>query len=475
MNERRFSGRNALLISFLIVATGLALLVGIQWRDRAASAAADQQEHAIQQEESTTNLAIDTNVVLEAVLDSASKVVTQLKLPIRVPLVPSGVRRFAVSNVLPTPQSSLHGELEYEGGYEFGFQDGLICGLKSPDAYKEGFRIWPKDHTVGVYSFDACLATAKLTLRRVGGDGASLLTNEMRWEASVPLDPEAPHPSRWRFTWDYGNAAVVEVDADELTVKSYVLSPVHGSREPWPLSFGRKPIEVTSLSGSTAPDWTRLQIKDVDPNRAVDLVQGMLSDAAEFCRKLGAPFPEFVREGDVVPEHSEVFRGGWTRQPAAWLRLRSGVTVKYWSGSVSGAITGDSVENRPERDGLTRTSAEYRSVARLSPEEAVAKVLAAARRLNLPRRTLWLDTPPIVQLTFLPGATNGLKRYLVHWEMPETTEERRQRWERILGPHAGMNPAPLVSVRGEVDAVSGELKAFHQFQQSLPIFSPDPE
>lgn len=114
---------------------------------------------------------------------------------------------------------------------------------------------------------------------------------------------------------------------------------------------------------------------------------------------------------------------------------------------------------------MVRRSDEYRGPIRLTDKQAAEIVReVAVNRLGLPRKELWLDTEASFQRTVTPAQTNGLRRYVVFWQRPETDEEREQR--------TCLNWPPETSVWGEVDAVSGELKSFIAGGKALA--RPDP-
>jgi hypothetical protein len=88
----------------------------------------------------------------------------------------------------------------------------------------------------------------------------------------------------------------------------------------------------------------------------------------------------------------------------------------------------------------------------------------AVNKLGLPWKALGLDTDPVFRRSVDATSTNGLRRYVIYWQHPETESERKER-EYYRLPRGG-------SVWGEVDAVSGELKSFTAGGKALIM--PDP-
>lgn len=114
---------------------------------------------------------------------------------------------------------------------------------------------------------------------------------------------------------------------------------------------------------------------------------------------------------------------------------------------------------------MFRASAEYQDPVRIEEKAAIALVRRVALHgFRLPVKEFGLDAASGGTLTFHPGVTNGLRRYVITWFMPSTEEERE--WLRA-------NRQPYeVSVHGEVDAVSGALKSFGFSPNVLDL--PDP-
>jgi hypothetical protein len=416
------------------------------------------------------DLEIATNTVLADVLASVSDTVKRLEMPLATPLDPGKVKSFQTGPVLAAVPSSLRSILKYEGGYEFGHQDSIVYELRTPDSYKgpSGPRKLPQAH----YSPNTCLATFKWALSRLGHRNLAVLDDDP-WIWG-PLDWSESCPPRWILEWPDrkgatrdGMVATVEVDADTLAIKHYWLSVVHFGREPWPTTLTHScPSSASRPRARSAPDWPELGVQDMDHAYAVALIQAVVPEARDFCRRIGPPFPAQLTEDDLVlPESKASVQSG-----RVWLslRLRSGFTVHYHQGHVCRAEAPDMSDgdHAPEQDGLFRQSQEYRGPVRVGADEAVAMVLdVALRRLGLPEKPLWLDTVPVFQRTVNADSTNGLRRYIMWWKRPETKEDWDKRMR--LGLH------PDTSVWGEVDAVSGELKEFSVHCTALE--RPDPE
>jgi hypothetical protein len=415
------------------------------------------------------HLEIDTNAVLVDVLESVSDTVARLKLPLATPLTPDKVRSFETRPVLLGRPSSLRSELVYEGGYEFRHQDSIVFELRTPDSIRKsavpGIPSLRPGFDRDTFRTNVLLAqsTFKAALRRLGHTNLALLDTDpsVLDRLSDWIDSSPP---RWFLTW-YGGGAV-EVDAETLAVKHYVIPIEMFGREPWPTTLTHsRPATREDSAESAAPDWSELRIEAVDRDRVIALIGAVLPEAREFCAQIGPPFPTRFRETDLdLKESMAGLRSGriWLR-----LRLKSGFTISFNQGHVVGVRTPDAVidGNYPEQDGMVRHSEEYRGPIRVSPEQAVARVLdVAMHRLGLPRKALWLDTEPEFLRTVNPTQTNGLRRYVIHWQRPETDEERERRmyfrWPRDA------------SVWGEVDAVSGELKSFVAGGAALTM--PDP-
>jgi hypothetical protein len=113
-----------------------------------------------------------------------------------------------------------------------------------------------------------------------------------------------------------------------------------------------------------------------------------------------------------------------------------------------------------------RMTQEYTGPTRLTKEDASRKVhQILVERLGLTNESLFLHQEPVCAVAGDLSQTNNLRRYIFHWQPPETPEQRDQR--RI----DRMPPAATVSA--EVDAVSGDIKAINFLDKSFE--RPDPK
>jgi len=426
---------------------------------------------SIAQPQIRPRLAIDTNAVLGDVLASISDTVERLELPLATPLTSDKVLRFETRPVLPGRPSSLRSELVYEGGYEFRHQDSIVFELRTPDSIRKSdmaripFVRLGYNHDLLQTNILFARLTFKAALRRLGHANLALLDKDPsvldRW-----ADWMDSSPPRWFLNWSdpKEGSAVVEVDAETLTLKHYGLSIETFGGEPWPTTVTHaRPVKGDDPEAS--PDWSELKLEGVERDPVIALVRAVLPEAREFCAQIGPPFPTRFKEADLLLKDSTAGLSGgriWLR-----LRLKSGFIISFHRGRVVGVYAPDTVlhHNYPELDGMVRSSEEYRGPVRLTGNQAAARIRdVAVNRLGLPRKELWLDTQPSFWRAVDPAQTNGLRRYVVVWERPETEEERERRiyrgWPRDS------------SVWGEVDAVSGELKSFIAVGEALIM--PDP-
>ena len=86
-------------------------------------------------------------------------------------------------------------------------------------------------------------------------------------------------------------------------------------------------------------------------------------------------------------------------------------------------------------------------------------------RLGLDEKSLFLNGEPVFSLKPNTSTTNGIRRYVLQWQRPETEEQRKERTRNQILADA--------SVSAEVDAVSGEIKTLNFFHHSLE--RPDPQ
>jgi hypothetical protein len=307
--------------------------------------------------------------------------------------------------------------------------------------------------------------TFKAALRRLAHTNLALLDRDPsvldRW-----ADWMDSSPPRWFLSWSdpTEGSAVVEVDAETLTLKHYGHSIETFGGEPWPTTVTHaRPVEGDDPEAS--PDWSELKLEGVERDPVIALVRAVLPEAREFCAQIGPPFPTRFKEADLLLKDSTAGLSGgriWLR-----LRLKSGFMISYHQGRVVGVYAPDTVlhHNYPELDGMVRRSEEYCGPIRLTGNQAAARIRdVAVNRLGLPRKGLWLDSKPAFWRAVDPAQTNGLRRYVVVWERPETEEERERRMYRGWPRDA--------SVWGEVDAVSGELKSCVAGGEALAM--PDP-
>lgn len=398
-----------------------------------------------------TNFIIDTNSVLETVLASASDTVERLRLPLALPLDRGKVTSFTTGPVLMGRPSSLRSILQYEGGYEFRHQDSIVFELKTPGAEpgEPGGDVppMPRNREAFIANAELTRLTLKQALVRLGHTNI----------AFMDTNPDFRNPFLswgWSASWKEKNgpaAATVDVDPGTLLIKQYWLSVEAFGREPWPTTLTHS--RSSGIRFRDPPlDCSSLEAVGVNGADAVALVRAILPEATAFCRALGPSFPSKVTEGDLDFSQCKATLMG----DRIWLdlRLRSGVTVNYYRGLVYSAAAPDSRDHKPEEDGIFRRSPEYTDPVTISPEAAVAKVSRIVlRRLGLPRHPLGLDAAPDVELTMTAGSTNGLRRYLISWKLPETEEERQNRtWRRS---------APESALSAEIDAVTGMLKRFY--------------
>jgi hypothetical protein len=422
-------------------------------------------------------LAIDTNAVLRDVLAGVSDTVQRLKVPITTPLTAHKVVSFKTRPVLKGRPSSLRSELIYEGGYEFRHQDNIIFEFRAPDSFGESAAVGIPSVRPG-YSRDTfwtnvhhAKSISKAAFRRLGHTNLALFDKEpsirrlTEWTMS--------DPPRWFLGWSdqKEGSATVEIDAETLTLKHYALSIADFGREPWPTTLTHsRPLTLEEAASAPAPDWSALQLTGVDRDHVVALIRKILPEAREFCADIGPPFPTRFAEGDIEPAESTAAIGSgrvWMR-----LRLKSGFTIGYHQGRVVSVQAPDTAMDSPmdgsspDQDGLFRQSEEYVGPTRVSAQQAVARVRdVAMNKLGLPRKPLGLDTEPEFRRSVDPTSTNGLRRYIIHWNQPETEQEREERNRYRPMP-------PDTTVWGEVDAVSGELKCFVAGGKALAM--PDP-
>jgi hypothetical protein len=359
----------------------------------------------------------------------------------------------------------------YEGGYEFRHQDSIVFELRTPDSIRKtavpGIPSVRPGFERDAFRTNLLLAqlTFKAALRRLGHTNLTLFDTDPsvldRW-----ADWMESSPPRWFLSWSdpKEGSAVVEVDAETLTLKHYGLSIETFGREPWPTTATHaRPVERDDPEA--LPDWSELTIDNVDRDQVIGLIRAVLPEAREFCAQIGPPFPTRFRETDLLLNESTAGLSSgriWLR-----LRLKSGFTISYHRGRVVGVYAPDTVlhHNDPELDGMVRRSEEYCGAIRLTANQAAARIRdVALNRLGLPKKELWLDTEPSFWRAVNPAQTNGLRRYVVVWERPETEEERERRLYRSWPRDT--------SVWGEVDAVSGELKSFIAGGEALAL--PDP-
>jgi hypothetical protein len=464
-------GRLTGLCVIAVVAIGVGAMIGFGvWSARRTSEAASTSERKCLS--LRPGLGIDTNAVLVDVLAGISDTVRRLKVPLATPLTTDKVMSFETRPVLKGRPSSLHSELIYEGGYEFRHQDGILLEFRAPDSVRKSDVVRIPSARPG-YSRETVWTNiqharliSKAAFRRLGHTNLALFDKDPyildRWADWMDSDP--PH---WFLTWSdpKEGSATVEIDAETLTLKHYALSIVNFGREPWPTTLTHsRPQTIEEFDADTAPDWSALQLTGVDRDHAVALIRTILPEAMEFCADIGPPFPTHFAETDIEPAESMAATGNgriWMR-----LRLKSGFTISYHQGRIVGVRAPDSAVESPtdgywpDQDGLFRQSEEYVGPTRVTAQQAVAKVRnVAVNRLGLPRTALGLDNEPEFHRSVDPTATNGLRRYIIHWNQPETEQEREER-ERYYRP-------PDTTVWGEVDAVSGELKCFVEGGKAL--------
>jgi hypothetical protein len=409
-----------------------------------------------------TEFIIDTNSVLETVLASASDTVKRLRLPLPLPLDLGKVTSFTTGPVLMGRPSSLRSILQYEGGYEFRHQDSIVFALKTPGAEpgEPGADAPPMPRNREAFFANVQLTrlTLKQALVRLGHTNTAFLET----------DPDFRNPFLswgWSASWKEKNgpaAAAVYVDPGTLLIKQYWLSVEAFGREPWPTTLTHSRSSGIRFR-DPPPDCSSLEVVGVTRADAIALVRAILPEATAFCRALGPSFPSEVTEGDLDLSQCKATLMG----DRIWLdlRLRSGVTVNYYRGLVYSATAPDSRDHNPEDDGIFRRSPEYTEPVTLGSEAAVAKVSRIAlRRLGLPRQPLGLDAAPDVELTMTAGSTNGLRRYLISWKLPETEEEREARTWRGSDLESALS--------AEIDAVTGMLKRFYVKPSVLEC--PDP-
>lgn len=465
MRSRRFTWTVRLAVATLFIGVGVALSyrIWIAPQDLALAPGSTVQPLV------HPRLEIDTNAVLGDVLASISDTVKRLKLPLATPMTSDKVLRFETRPVLPGRPSSLRSELVYEGGYEFRYQDSIVFEFRAPDSIRKSseMRIPVARTGYGGERLLADMAVArasfKADLRRLGHTNLTLLDKDPSLADRLAdwLDSDPPH---WFLTW-YGGAAV-EMDAATRSLKHYCIPVEVFGREPWPTTLTHsRQVRPDDSAESPAPNWSELKLEGVEHDSVVELVRAVLPEAREFCAQIGPPFPTRLKEADLLLKDSMGGLSGgriWLR-----LRLKSGFMISYHQGRVVGVYAPDTVLdlNYPELDGMVRCSDEYRGPVRLTGNQAAARIRdVAVNRLGLPRKELWLDNQPSFWRAVNPAQTNGLRRYVVVWERPETEEERERRMYRGWPRDS--------SVWGEVDAVSGELKSFVAGGEALAM--PDP-
>ena len=467
MRSRRFIWTVRLAVATILVGLGMAVCHRSWFSPRKLALAPG----SIAQPLIRPRLEIDTNAVLGDVLASISDTVKRLKLPLATPLTSDKVLRFGTRPVLLGRPSSLRSELVYEGGYEFRYQDSIVFELRTPDSIRKSdvpripsVRPSYNHHTLQTNILFARL-TFKAALRRLGHTNLALLDKDPsvldRW-----ADWMDSAPPRWFLSWSdpKEGSAVVEVDAETLTLKHYGLSLETFGRKAWPTTATHARA-VEGNDPEASPDWSELKLEGVERDPVIALIRAVLPEAREFCAQIGPPFPTRFREADLLLNDSTAGLSSgriWLR-----LRLKSGFMISYHQGRVVGVYAPDTVlhHNYPELDGMVRRSEEYCGPIRLTGNQAAARIRdVAVNRLGLPRKELWLDTKPSFWRAVNPAQTNGLRRYVVVWERPETEQEREWRmyrgWPRDT------------SVWGEVDAVSGELKSVIAGGEALIM--PDP-
>jgi len=399
-----------------------------------------------------------TNAILAAVLVQASAFVTDLDIPLETPLVESKVKAFNSYTNWSRNGPELACYLGYAGGYEFRHLHGCIMSFDTLDAYTRMQN--PKDlvKLLGEFRYtqEECLAKAKDAFRRLGYTNLTFMADEP--DVVTPTFTRGGRKiPRYIFRWPMRNDAArrmseaeVEVNASRLTIEDLRLFSPEFWRESWPITFGT--TNVYEEPDPIAPTRAGLEVRDVSREYALAFIRAVLPQISEFCAKLGPSIPSRVEETDIVMGGSEVaIKKG---RLSASLRLKSGYLVVFHAGHVWAVHAKDVSYNHPTRRKYFKDSSEYRDPTKLSKEDAATKVRQIlVERLALPEQPLFLDTEPVFAGTWDPAMTNALRRYVFHWQRPETAEQRDERLKNQV--------LPEVSVSAEVDAVSGEIKAIN--------------
>jgi hypothetical protein len=414
---------------------------------------------------------IATNAVFAAMLIQASQFARDIELPLQTPLERSNVVVFRTYVSWSQADSDLHAYLAYKGGYEFRFAHGCIDGFNTRDSYTDLQRPAELVLLSGEvkHTQDACFAKVRKAFSNLGYSNVSLLNTAP--EVKGPITVQGGVVPRFIFRWpEPGDPqfpeAQVEVNANRLTIEHLSLVSKAFWRNSWPITFGTTNTLEQAL-GKPPPRGekrTELEVHDVDREYAIAYLRAILPSVNEFCSKLVPPLPQQVLLDDVsMGESAVALRFGRVQVS---LGLRSGFKVVLFAGHVWAVHAPDSYETSPWWREEVRQSKEYLEPTRFSGRDATEKVRRLLLdRLALDEKTLFLDLDPVFDLRANATATNGIRRFVFHWQRAESDEQRTERQRR--------QELPEMSVSAEVDAVSGDIKAINFFHPSLN--RPDPK
>lgn len=418
----------------------------------------------------------------------ASTIVTNLNLPLPTPLQESNVVQFRIGPRWTETGPQLASYLVYQGGYGFWHFDGCICGFYTPRSVT---RLDDPDGLPGLYgevrySEEECLAKAREAIRAFGFTNATALRLEPT-EVRPPTKLSDGVLPRFMFTWETTTSqatrsgevtharpiapgesidgvmsARCEVNATTLSVEHLTLLSSEYRRTPWPMNFGQ--TNVVMDFEPKRPVRTEMLLEGVSREFAMAFIRAVLPECSRVCAGLDVPIPNPITEGDIDYPQSKV--GVIEGRVSATVRLKCGYLVVFYAGHVWAVHAEDALVNSPAMMKKVRASEEYRSPVRFSNKDVVEKLLhILVDRLRLPAHELFLDTAPVFVRATDPEAPEGVRRYVLQWQRPETESERAGREaNRII---------PEVSVAVEIDAVSGVIKAINFLHESFE--RPDPK
>lgn len=407
-----------------------------------------------------------TNAILAAVLLDLSSSVENLGLPLNTPLEQSKVLQFRVGPIWGWPDPHLSCYLVYTGGFEFWHEYGCLRGFSTADAYT---RMQNPDEIPRLfgevrYSEKECLGKARNAIRSLQFTNAAVLHRAPK--VTPPENVSGKTLPRFIFEWlsdEYPDISTVrcEVNAARLTIENLELMGEEFRRKPWPLTYGQ--TNVFERQDPLKPVRTEMEVRDVSPDYAVAFIRAILPETGAFCARLGLPIPNPITEADVDFPQSEVAIK--QKRVTASLRLKNGYLVVFHAGHVWAVHAEDAYYTSPGRNEKVRQSAEYRGAITLTKQDATERIhRLLVDRLGLSAKTLYLDTEPVFTLTPNTRVTEGVRRFVFHWQRPEAEKDRAEREaKRII---------PEISVSVEVDAVSGDIKAINFFHKSFQ--RPDP-